>query len=255
MVFLQVLGEGGKVFSQKVLERLLLLHADDLTGWEGQVKLLGRQLDLAWNQTSDVVSAVLTEADDHRHVRVRLAVGSDDVLQLLVDEGQPFLVGEEADYGELRDEAQVRAQLAHVGRLVLLPRFEVLLPRQQQQRSEFGVALMEQRAQVHGAAHVGDLQLGLHHRAHSLTDVFAEVERGKIVGERVPLLLGERAQLLHESRVLLKAGVQPAEEGLFGPALVGVLVLAAEFLPAVVALPGLLVQLMPLFLFSADRTT
>ena len=79
----------------------------------------------------------------------------------------------------------------------------------------------------------------------------AEVERAKVGGERVALLLGERAQLLDERRVLLEAGVQAAEEGLLGAALLDVLVLAAELLPAVVALPGLLVQLVGLLLLPA----
>ena len=72
------------------------------------------------------------------------------------------------------------------------------------------------------------------------------------MGERISLLFRERSQLLDKGSVLFKAGVQPAEEGLFGPAFVGVLVLAAELLPAMMALPGLLVQLMAFFLFPAE---
>lgn len=254
VVLLQVLGERGEVLAQEVLEGLLFLGADYLAGREAQAELLGGQFDLAGQQAGDVVPAVLAEADHHRHVGVRLPVGPDDALQLLVDQRQPLFVGEEANDGELGDEAQVGAQLAHVGRLVLLPGLKVLLPRLQQQRGELCVPLVEEGAQVDGAAHVGDLQLGLHDGAHGLADVLAEVQRAEVVGERVPLLLGERAQLLHEGRVLFEAGVQAAEEGLLGPTLLGVLVLAAELLPALIALPGLLVQLMSLLLFPAEET-
>lgn len=66
------------------------------------------------------------------------------------------------------------------------------------------------------------------------------------------MLFSKRAQLLDKGSVLLKAGVQSAEEGLFGPTLLGVLVLATELLPALMALPGLLVQLMPLLLFPSE---
>lgn len=101
-------------------------------------------------------------------------------------------------------------------------------------------------------ADVRDLQLGLHDGAHRLADVLAEVQRRKVIGERIPLLFGERTQLLDKGSVLLKARVQSAEEGLFGSTLLGVLVLGAEFLPALMALPGLLVQLMPLLLLPAE---
>lgn len=40
VVFLQVFGEGSEIFPQKVLERLLFLRTDDLTGREGQAELL-----------------------------------------------------------------------------------------------------------------------------------------------------------------------------------------------------------------------
>lgn len=92
-----------------------------------------------------------------------------------------------------------------------------------------------------GTADIRDLQLGLHDGAHGLTDVLAEVQRGKVIGERVSLLFGEGTQLFDEGSVLFKAGVQSAEEGLFRPTLLGVLVLAAELLSALMALPGLLV--------------
>lgn len=129
MVFLQVFGEGSEVLPQKILERLLFLCADDLTRRKRKTKLLSGQFHLARNQTGDIVSTVLTEADDHRHVRVRLTVGADDVLQLLVNKRETFFVCEEAHDGKLSDEAQVCAELAHVRRLFFLPRLKVLLPR------------------------------------------------------------------------------------------------------------------------------
>ncbi len=115
MVFLQVFGQGGEIFSQQVLERLLFLRINDLTGREGQAELLHRVLDLPRHQPGDIVSAVLAEADDDGNVSVCFSVGADDVLQLLVDERQPFFIREQTHDGELGDEAQVGPQFAHVG--------------------------------------------------------------------------------------------------------------------------------------------
>lgn len=104
---------------------------------------------------------------------------------------------------------------------------------------------------MNSTAHIGNLQLGFHDRAHGLADVLAEVQRVKVVGEQVSLLFGECAQLLHEGCVFFQTGIQAAEEGLFRSTLMGILVLAAEVFPALMALPGLLVQLVPLLFFSA----
>lgn len=176
VVLLQVFGEGGEVFPQQVLEGLLLLRADYLAGREGQAELLSSQFHLTGHQTGNIIPTVLTEADYHRHMSVCLPVGPDNVLQLLVNKRKALFVCEEPNDGELGDKAQVCAQLAHVGRLVFLPCFKVLLPRLQQQRSELGVALVEERAEVDSTADVRDLQLGFHDGAHRLADVLAEVQ-------------------------------------------------------------------------------
>ena len=176
MVLLQVFGEGCEVLSQKVLEGLLLLCADYLARREGQAELLSRQFHLAGHQTGDVVPAVLAEADHHRHVSVRIPVGPNNILQLLVNERKAFFVCEEAHDGQLCNKAQVCAQFAHVGRFILLPRFEVFLPRLQQQRRKLRIPLVEEGAQMDSAADIRDLQLGLNNGAHGLADVLAEVE-------------------------------------------------------------------------------
>lgn len=59
---------------------------------------------------------------------VSLPVSANDVLELLINEGKALFVCEDANDGELCDEPQVSAQLAHVGGLVLLPCLKVLLP-------------------------------------------------------------------------------------------------------------------------------
>lgn len=253
VVPLQVLGQRGEIFLQQVLEGLLLLRADDLAGGKAQAELIRRALHLPGYQARDVVPTVPAEADDHGDVGVGLAVGVDDALQLLVDEGEALLVGEDADDGQLGDEAQVGPQLGDVGRLLFFPGFEVLLPDLEQRGGEVGVALVEEGAEVHGAVDVGDLQLGFHDGGHGLGDVLAEVEAVEVVGQGVPLLLGDGLQLLHKGRVLLQAGVQPAEEVLFRAAFRGVLVLASKLLPGLVALPSLLVQLVGLFFLSGKK--
>lgn len=90
-------------------------------------------------------------------------------------------------------------------------------------------------------AHIRNLKFGLYNRTYGLSNVFAQIERRKVIRERVTLLFSECTQFFDKGCVLLETRVQSAEESLFGTTILGTLILATLLFSALVSLPGLLV--------------